>query len=334
MRPCNHPLQTVYFGGGTPSLLSLSQLQRVVDAIRSNYDLSQLCEATIEANPEDLTRHYLEGLSEMGFFNRISVGVQSFSDKELRLLNRVHDSRQALSALYNATDVGFQNLSVDLMYGLYNQSPADWRRNLDILSSHLRDCAIKHLSCYELSVEQGTMLERQIAMGRVQLPDDEVVAEQYELLQQWCQQNGFNQYEVSNYCRDGYRSVHNSRYWNRTPYVGIGAAAHSFDGTLRRWNDANIDAYIEGTSIGYVPHGEECLTECDACNEYIMTALRTIEGIDMSMIPDKYLDNVIRQSRDFVKAGLLIDDNEWLRPTKSGLLHADGMAAQMFILPK
>ena len=330
-RPGDHPLLTVYIGGGTPSLLSLPQLRRVVDAIRANYDLSRLCEATIEANPENLTPQYLEGLSAMGFFNRLSVGVQSFSDAGLRLLNRVHDSRQASSALRAATDAGFRNISVDLMFGLPNQTLSDWRHNLDRLAECLEGSAVRHLSCYELSVEPGTMLERQIAMGRVRLPDGETVSEQYETLQKWCQQNGFHQYEVSNYCREGFRSLHNSRYWNRTPYIGIGAAAHSFDGKSRRWNDASIDAYIEGASKGMVPHGEETLTERDAFNEYIMTALRTVEGIDKSMVPDKFSEHVAQRSKGFVDAGLLVDGQGWLRPTEKGLLHADGMAAALFV---
>ena len=331
LRSSDHPLRTVYIGGGTPSLLSLPQLRRVVDAIRSNYDLSRLCEATIEANPENLTPQYLEGLSAMGLFNRLSVGVQSFSDMELRLLNRVHNSRQALSALRAASKAGFDNISVDLMFGLPNQTLPDWRQNLDLLAECMDRCAIKHLSSYELSVEPGTMLERQIAMGRVRMPDEETVASQYEFLQQWCERNGFQQYEVSNYCREGFRSVHNSRYWNRTPYIGIGAAAHSFDGKSRRWNDANIDAYIEGASKGMVPHGEEMLTKCDACNEYIMTALRTVEGVDKSKIPDEFMEYVAQRSKSFVDAGLLVDEQGWLRPTKRGLLHADGMAAELFV---
>lgn len=331
VRRKGEPLKTVYLGGGTPSILSLAQLQRIVDTIRDNYDLSQLEEATIEANPEDLTMEYLEGLVSLDLFNRISIGIQSFSDSELHLLNRVHDGRQAVQAVGNAVAAGFDNVSVDLIMALPGQSVDNWKRNLDILSSMDRFDAVKHLSCYELTVEPGTMLERQIAMGRLQTADEEMATAQYQTLQTWCSSQGFVQYEVSNYCRQGFHSRHNSRYWDRTPYIGVGASAHSFDGLRRRWNVADVNSYVKSSMQGAVSCEEESLTAADAYNEYVMTALRTCKGIMKSLVAVEYRAFLKEKIARFVGSGLIVETPESYVPTQQGLLHADGIAAELFV---
>ena len=335
LRRTDRPLRTVYFGGGTPTVLTIRQLERIVDTIRANYDLSQLEEATIEANPENLTPQYLEGLASMRFFNRLSIGIQSFDDGELKMLNRVHDSRQACDAIRNAAAAGFDNLSVDLMMGLPRPHSVGLQHSLECLSSLLPLGAVKHLSCYELTVEQGTMLDRQLKTGRLSMPEDDEVTEQYAALQEWCRANGFEQYEVSNFCRPGWHSRHNSRYWNRTPYTGIGAAAHSFDGRCRRWNVADIARYIDGANAGEIPFEEETLTQADACNEYIMTALRTARGIDKQMLaslaPQGSEAALSKGLARFVGAGLLLESDTHYTPSPEGLLQADGIAASLFV---
>lgn len=332
MRRTTKPLRTVYFGGGTPSLLSLQQLERIVDAIRAYFDTSKLEEVTIEANPENLTAPYLEGLAGLHFFDRLSIGIQSFSDNELRMLNRVHTAKQAMEAVHNAAVAGFDNISVDLIMGLPGQTEWGWQANLDTLASLSDVAAVKHLSCYELTVEEGSILERQLAMGRLKMPDETVVEREYGLLYAWCETNGFEQYEVSNFCRPGFRSRHNSRYWNRTPYIGIGASAHSFDGTIRRWNIADAVRYTSGAATGDIPFESEVLSERDAYNEYVMTALRTVEGIEKKMVPEPWRERLALAAKPYIANGLLTEDEECYKPTRSGLLHADGIAAAMFVL--
>ena len=296
-----HPIKTVYFGGGTPSLLPLEQLERIVTGLRRCFDLSALEEMTLEANPEDLTPEYLSALLQLGF-NRLSIGVQSLDDKVLRLLNRRHSAAQALAAVENAHRAGFRNISVDFIYGL----PIDYQ--LSTINYQL----VTHVSAYALTVEPGTALAVQVEQGRVALPSDDEVVRQYHALHDLLEANGFRQYEVSNYARPGYESRHNSRYWDRTPYLGLGPGAHSFDGFRRKWN--NPDGTV----------GEELLTDADAYNETLMTALRTTAGLPTGMI-------VMEKMRPFIDRGWIVVADSRYRPTAEGLLHADGMAAELFV---
>lgn len=322
-----HPLRTVYFGGGTPSLLPVGQLAQIVKTICNCYDTSALEEVTVEANPEDLTTTYLADLRQLSFFNRISIGVQSFHDDDLRMLNRRHNARQALEALQNAASAGFEHISVDLIYGLPGQSLESWLDNL----SRLADLPIGHLSAYALTVEDGTMLQRQIGQGRVWPCDETVQLDHYHALLAWAEQHGFQQYEISNFARPGHRAIHNSRYWNRTPYLGVGAAAHSFDGLHRRWNVANTQRYISSVMAGPIDHEEEELGLKDAYNEYLMTALRTVEGIDKSLVAPPFANRLQHDMQRFVAAGLILDTPTHYRPTPEGLLHADGIGAELFL---
>lgn len=322
-----HPVRTVYFGGGTPTLLSPAQLGCVVAALHDNYDLSMVEEATLEANPEDLTPGYLQALRALGFFNRISIGVQSFSDSDLHLLNRRHSANQAVEAVMNAHAAGFDNISIDLIYGLPQQSLAQWRDNL----AQAALLPVTHLSAYSLTVEDGTMLEKQIAQGRVAMPGEEAVLGCYEALTEWALSNGYEQYEISNFCRPGFRSRHNNRYWDRTPYLGVGAAAHSFDGTHRRWNVADAGRYIESAQSGRIAHEEEELMLKDTYNEYVMTSLRTTSGISKCMVPPPFRLRLEKEIRRFIDNGLVVETPTHYVPTPLGLLHADGMASELFI---
>lgn len=329
-REQDHPVRTVYFGGGTPSMLTIDQLGTIIDSLRSHFDLSRMEEATLEANPEDLSEPYLRDLSRLRFFNRLSIGIQSFSDTDLSRLNRRHSGRQAIEAVEAAHRIGFHNISIDLIYGLPGQTTADWQRNLDILSAV--EPHIAHLSCYALTLEEGTMLYRQIREGRIPPIDEDKQLAHYHQLQSWIATHGWQQYEISSYCRDGRRSLHNSRYWDATPYLGIGAGAHSFDGTRRRWNHPDIRAYIQALRDGTTYYDQEHLTQTDKVNEYLMTALRTTTGISWDHIRSchPWAEADLRSKSARYLGTYLIDHGRHLTPTPEGLLHADGIAADLF----
>lgn len=322
-----HPIRTVYFGGGTPSLLTIPQLRQIVEALRANYDVERVEEVTLEANPEDLTPQYLQGLKTLDFVNRLSIGVQSFSDADLRLLNRRHAAADSLRAVRDAAEAGFGNISVDLIYGLPGQTLSDWQENL----RRLEGLPIKHLSAYALTVEEGTMLARQIEEGRIEAPQEEQQLSHYRALLAWAERCHFKQYEISNFALSGYRSKHNSRYWDRTPYLGVGAAAHSFDGARRRWNVADVQAYIDSVSRGPIAHEEEEIGIKEAHNEYLMTALRTVEGIDKRLVAAPFAARLSAAMQRYIAGGLILDTPTHYRPTPEGLLHADGLAAELFI---
>lgn len=310
-----HTIKTVYFGGGTPSILPLEMLSRIVDGLHRCFDLSAIEEMTVEANPEDLSPGYLEGLRRMGF-DRLSIGVQSLDDGMLRLLNRRHTARQAIETIENAHRAGFGNISVDFIYGL----PVDVNLNLNLdLNPAFDFQLVNHVSAYALTVEPGTALAVQVEQGRVVLPGDDEVVRQYHALYKRLESEGFRQYEVSNYARPGCESKHNSRYWDRTPYLGLGPGAHSFDGRHRKWN--NPDGTV----------GEETLGEADAYNELLMTALRTVRGLDLALVPERQIERLHRLMQPYVDCGWIAFEGNSCRPTVEGLLHADGMAAALFV---
>lgn len=327
----DHPIRTIYFGGGTPTLLPIELLSKIVSTLRNLFDLTQLEEATIEANPENLTSEYLEGLAGLHFFNRISIGIQSFNASDLKIFNRAHTPSQAIDAIRNTLQAGFQNISADLIYGIPGQSISTWKDNLKQIFS----LPVTHLSCYALSLEPQSILWRQVATGKISMPDEEDVLEAYELLLQEAKANDFAQYEISNFCKPGMQSRHNSRYWDRAPYLGIGVAAHSFDGKCRRWNVADTRHYIHSISNNESYYESERLTEIQAFNEYIMTALRTTAGIDKSALPkiaaqifDKQFRPAVEQQ---IQLGLLTESATHIIPTHDGLLQADGIATKLMV---
>ena len=305
-----HPIKTVYFGGGTPSILPISQLQRIVDGLRRCFDLSWVAEMTLEANPEDLTSDYLTALRQLGF-NRLSIGVQSLDDRVLRMLNRRHTARQAIDAVENAHAAGFENISVDFIYGIIDGIGLIGTK--DLLEK------VTHVSAYALTVEPGTALAVQVEQGRVVLPDEDEVVRQYHAINQSLKDAGFVQYEVSNYARPGYESKHNSRYWDRTPYLGLGPGAHSFDGVRRRWN--NPDGTV----------GEEMLTEADDYNELLMTSLRTVRGLSLDRVPEGQKERLQRLMQPYIDCGWIVRSGNCYAPTAEGILHADGMASALFV---
>lgn len=316
------PVRTVYLGGGTPSILGISELGRIVDGLYTNFDLSEVEEVTIECNPEDLTTEYLSGLRNLRFFNRLSIGVQSFDERLLRTINRRHTPQQAIEAVRNANDAGFENVTIDLMYGLPGQTLADWQATLEQATT----LPVKHISAYALTVEDGTALALQVKQGRVVPADEELLLCQYDMLCQYLTAAGFEQYEVSNFCLPGWHSQHNSRYWDRTPYLGLGAAAHSFDGQRRRWNSR-----LKVESGKWTVESEEALSEEDAYNEILMLRLRTTKGITADEVPTAFSPRFSDGMETMVERGWIEKIGSRYRPTREGLLHADGMASELFV---
>lgn len=319
----SHPPHTLYLGGGTPSILPLPMLEQIVEALHQYFDLSQLEEATLEANPEDITPGWLSALRSLGF-NRLSFGLQRASDDALQMLGRRHTLRQALAAIEAAHAAGFDNLSVDFIYGL-PQPP-------DFLNFPLD--GIAHVSAYALTVEPRTALAVQVAQGRFQLPPDDEVARQYHQVGEWLARHEFYQYEVSNFARLGKTSRHNSGYWNRTPYLGLGPSAHNYDGLHRQWNLSDTHRYIASltASPATLPiEGRETLTPADAFNEWLMTSLRTTRGLPYAEIPPVHRSALQRKVQPYIAAGWLEATTDAFRPTAEGLLHADGMAAALFV---
>lgn len=286
------PLRTIYFGGGTPSTLSKEEITLIFKAIKDNFDLSLLEETTFEANPEHLKGDYLEFLISTPI-NRLSLGTQSFDDNYLKTLGRKHSSLESIEVIKNAQRIGFDNISIDLMFNLPSMSLEKWKTNL----SKAMELNIQHISAYSLSVEEGTMLDKLIAKKRLSIPSETEQLEQFNYAIDFLESNGFEHYETSNYALKGFRSLHNSNYWNNTPYLGIGASAHSFDGKERRWNISSIDNYssILNSNSNEDYFEKEILSEKDFYNEYIMVGIRTKEGLDKNFVERNFSDTFSKE---------------------------------------
>ncbi|MCD8185012.1 MAG: radical SAM family heme chaperone HemW, partial [Rikenellaceae bacterium] len=272
------PVQTVYLGGGTPTLYSPEQLQELIRTVRAYYPANRLQEITVEANPDDLTEEYLIRLQDTEI-NRLSIGVQSFENEHLTLFRRRHTGLEALEAIERARKRGFENLSVDLIYGVPGMTEEQWKNNLN----RIGELRIPHLSAYHLTVEPRTVFGKWAEKGILQAVAEQTSESHYRILEHWAERTGFDHYEVSNLALPGYRARHNSGYWNGTPYLGIGPGAHSYDGRVRRWNRADIRTYLERMDAGDY-FDSELLSEKDRFNEYLMTRLRTAEGISREFI--------------------------------------------------
>ena len=269
------PIRTVYIGGGTPSTLDANAIRRILQAIGTE----EAEEVTMELNPGDATETYLHEIREAGI-NRLSIGIQSFDDRLLTLIGRRHNARQAIEAVQMAQQAGLDNLSIDLMYALPTQSMEQWKADID---QALR-LGVQHISSYGLMYEEGSTLTRQLEQGQIEAIDEEVENAMYDTLCEQLQQAGFVHYEVSNFALPGYEAKHNSSYWNGTPYIGIGAGAHSYTGNVRSWNPGNLDTYIRGIKDGTLVRESETLTEKDLYTERIMLGLRTCQGVPCEQI--------------------------------------------------
>lgn len=326
------PLETIYFGGGTPSLLNADEINRLFETIQKNYPVTTLKEFTLEANPDDLTRSYLQDLKNTPV-NRFSIGVQSFHNRDLEYMNRAHNGQQADYAVKAAQDAGFSNLTIDLIYGSPGLSDADWKYNL----LQIRNLQLPHFSAYGLTVEEGTVLHHRILKKQSAAIDAEQSARQFEILTEQAAVMGYEHYEISNLALPGHYAVHNTNYWKGIPYLGIGPSAHSFNGKSRRWNIANNALYLKSLlRERRLPYEEEVLTEKQRLNEYIMTSLRTMWGCDLGKIEKEsgreYSEQVERSSSVFQERQWVRKTNNTLILTPSGKLFADRIAGEMFVI--
>ena len=325
------PLQTIYFGGGTPSLLQPLQLQLVLDKINQHFALDHNAEITIEANPEQLSSEYCRSLKQLGF-NRISIGIQSFQDDILQFLGRKHTAKDAWLAVENAHNAGFENISIDLIYGVNERNNELWQKELDMAFC----LPIRHFSAYALTVEENSLLYRRIHQHRDVEPDEDLASIQYRILTKAVSQSRFAQYEISNFAVKGWESRHNSAYWKRIPYLGLGASAHSFDGLHRSWNAPTLSGYFAQIEQRKPFHERETLTDIDKYNEFILLRLRTVSGIDLKEMEQLFgSEQTVSLRQHFesnVKNDLYVIEDNHIRLSLLGLWFADGVAEDIFLV--
>jgi oxygen-independent coproporphyrinogen III oxidase len=325
------PLKTLYFGGGTPSLLSGEELFETIAEVDKIFGLESDAEITLEANPDDLTWEKLTELNSTKI-NRLSIGIQSFREEDLKLMNRAHDAQMALNAVSNARKAGFENITIDLIYGLPNLSNEDWKKNLETAFS-LR---VPHISCYSLTIEPKTALHHFIQNGKLKAPEEDLAAEQFEILMEMTEKEGYIHYEISNFCKPERKSRHNSSYWGGEKYLGIGPSAHSFNGEHRQKNISNNSLYLKAIALGDIPCELEELTPEIRFNEYMLTGFRTMEGIDLNKVKENFGERFLShcsQKRDFYdRKGLTASNNRFIKLTKPGKLFADAIASDFFII--
>lgn len=317
-------VETVYFGGGTPSLLNIEDLILVIERARLLFKVAENAEVTLEANPDDIDEEKLIRWKEMGI-NRLSIGVQSFFEEDLQWMNRAHTASQATDNLELATRY-FDNITMDLIYGIPGLSNDKWKYNVEKAISF----GIPHLSCYALTVEPKTPLHKLISLGKLQDVNPDKQSEQFLLLMKWLEEAGYEHYEISNFAKPGYRSRHNSSYWQGKKYLGIGPSAHSFNGTSRQWNISNNQQYIDSIGSGIIAFEKEELSPTQKLNEYIMTSLRTADGLNLTPLKPAEVEKLLAGSKKYVDANMMKLENNSLRLTKEGKLLADGIAADLF----
>lgn len=318
------PIETIYLGGGTPSQLSDKELSLLFDTITRQFEVKENAEITFEANPDDLSLDYLKLLRAFPV-NRISIGVQTFNDKKLKMLNRRHTALQAYEAINRCQQVGFTNISLDLIYGLPGETLADWQNDLKTAFQ----LPISHLSAYHLMYEQGTPLWNLWEKQQIQAVDEELSTVFFEELIQRTRDAGFEQYEISNFSLPGYHSRHNSSYWEGIPYLGCGASAHSFDGFSRQWNVAELDTYIQGVSNGTLQFEKEELDLETRYNEYVMTHLRTARGFSPAQIQAQFGDQLYHYAMKMAQRHLQNKNLEWhnenIKLSHQGIFISDGI---------
>jgi oxygen-independent coproporphyrinogen-3 oxidase len=328
--PITEPIETIYFGGGTPSILEISDLKFLIDEVYRNYKVVSTPEITVEANPDDLSYDTICQLANSAV-NRLSIGIQSFFEDDLKLMNRAHNVEEAKKCLEIATQY-FDNISIDLIYGIPNMSNEKWLQNIETALSF----NVPHISSYALTVEPKTALHSFIQKGIIPPPDDEVAQAHFQILVDKLSENDFIHYELSNFGKENYFSKNNSSYWLGKKYIGIGPSAHSYDGKNRGWNVSNNALYIKSIQENKLPIEIETLTKTDRYNEYIMTGLRTIWGVSLDRIEEEfgktYLDYLNQQAAKFVEDHLLFVDENILRTTKNGKFLCDGIASDLFLL--
>jgi len=323
-------IETIYFGGGTPSVLTNDEINFLISEVYKNYSVAENPEITLEANPDDLSAERILELSKSPI-NRLSIGIQSFYEEDLKMMNRAHNAAEAIKCLQEATKY-FDNISLDLIYGIPGMSDEMWKQNIETALSF----GIPHISSYALTVEPKTALSKLIQTGEIAAPQDEAASNHFMILVETLQQNGFIHYELSNFGKENYFSKNNSAYWLGKKYIGIGPSAHSYDGEKRGWNIANNSLYLKSIENNELPIETEILTKSDRYNEYIMTGLRTIWGVSLERIETEfgleYLNYLKKQSQKFLSDDLLSVENKILKPTLKGKFLTDGIASDLFYL--
>lgn len=322
-------IETIYFGGGTPSLLENNELEQIFDTIYKNFSIAENPEITLEANPDDLSFNKIQQIKTLPI-NRFSIGVQSFFDEDLKLMNRAHNSNEALNAIKLTQDAGFKNITIDLIYGSQTTSDEIWEKNLQTAIS----LDIPHISSYVLTIEPKTLLQHQIEVGKIKDIDEEKQARQFQMLIEALTSNDYEHYEISNFGKPNFHSRHNSNYWNGKSYLGIGPSAHSYNGKERSWNIENNAIYIKNIKQGILPNEIETLSLEDEFNELIMIKLRTSEGLNLTHLKDKFPEEFINDFMEELQIHLLNNNvtirDEQLQLTSGGKFLADGIAGSLF----
>jgi oxygen-independent coproporphyrinogen-3 oxidase len=322
-------INTIYFGGGTPSLLSHSELMDIFDSLDHNFEIDANAEITLEANPDDLTPAKINLLKDSPI-NRLSIGIQSFYDEDLKMMNRAHNSKEALYVVKNAQDKGFENITIDLIYGLPTLKNEMWKSNL--LTAF--DLDVKHISAYCLTVEPKTALAHMVKEGKIKNVDEQQSAEHFEIMLHEMRENNFVQYEISNFCKEGFHSRHNSNYWLKEKYLGLGPSAHSYNGESRQWNIANNALYIQSLENRELKFEKEILTKEQRYNEYIMTSLRTIWGTDLKKIEQDFgndhITHCLKEVEKYIQTQDISKKENKIYLTDKGKLLADKIASDLF----
>lgn len=327
----SQPLETIYFGGGTPSILSEIELESIFETIFKNYSTQNLKEVTLEANPDDLNQEKLKFLKSTPI-NRLSIGVQSFFEEDLQLMNRAHNAQEAEQSIKLVQDFGFDNITIDLIYGSSTTTNDMWMKNLQ----QAINLNVPHISSYALTVEEKTILDHQIKKGITKPVDEDRQNEQFQLLVDTLTSNNFIQYEISNFGKENYFSLHNSNYWKGIHYMGIGPSAHSYNGKSRAWNIANNTKYIQAINQNNLPQETEVLNEAERFNEMIMIGLRTIYGIDVDRINSEFsqpiLDLFYQEINQLIKENLIIKQENKIILKPESKFFADGIASRLFYI--
>ena len=323
-------IETIYFGGGTPSVLTSDEINFLIDTVYQNYQVVENPEITLEANPDDLSQERILELATSKI-NRLSIGIQSFFEDDLQMMNRAHNSAEAQKCLEFATKY-FDNISIDLIYGIPGMTNEKWNQNIEKALSF----GIPHISSYALTVEPKTALNKLIQTGKIAAPNDDVAQDHFAILVETLEYNGFIHYELSNFAKENYLSKNNSAYWLGKKYIGIGPSAHSYDGFSRSWNVANNSIYLKSIQEDKLPNENEILSATDRYNEYIMTGLRTIWGVSLDRVEKEfgveYLNYLHKQAQKFLNDDLLFIEIDILKPTKKGKFLTDGIASDLFYL--
>ncbi len=325
----NETVETIYFGGGTPSILPTFSVTKIIEAINNNFNISSNPEITLECNPDDMSRDRLISWKK-DEINRLSIGVQSFFDEDLSWMNRAHNATEALNSIEIARETGFGNFSIDLIYGLPGLTDEKWSKNLHTALS----ASPNHVSCYALTIEPKTALYKLIKAGKTEDVKPEIQARQFLLGAEILEDAGFEHYEISSFAKPGKRSKHNSAYWQSKKYLGLGPGAHSFNGASRQWNISNNALYIKSLAAGELSMEYEQLKPRDILNEYIMTSLRTLEGTDLQYVSTHFGDDkstmLVEKSVEYISAARMEKKSNKLVLTKEGKLFADGIASALF----